>query len=362
MKRDKEIIKFPKVQFAIFTVLLIFLLSDLSACGGTVPESEPISKTAFLLDTMCSVTVYTKDDARYAEEALALCAEYEQLLSRTVADSDISRINAANGRAVAVSQATIELLNKAVYYGELSDGGFDVSIGAVSSLWDFSSASAERSIPDEGEIAAKLTSVNFKDIEVTENTIRLTRPGAQLDLGGIAKGYIADRLAAFLTESGVKTALIDLGGNVVTVGEKADGTPWKVGVRNPFTFGAPVGENSEGRENAEDPVSTILGTITVSGTKSIGTSGTYERYFMQNGVRYHHILDPVTGFPAETDLAGVTVVTDLSVDGEGFTTTCILLGSVAAQQFLEENHIQAVLLKEDGTVITTGDIDYVTAR
>jgi thiamine biosynthesis lipoprotein len=133
-------------------------------------------------------------------------------------------------------------------------------------------------------------------------------------------------------------------------------------VRNPFAFGVPAGETAEDLESAENPVLTILGTITVNGTKSIGTSGTYERYFMQDGVRYHHILDPKTGFPAETDLAGVTVVTDLSVDGEGFTTTCILLGSEGAQKFLEANHIPAVLVKTDGAVITTGGIDYVPAQ
>jgi thiamine biosynthesis lipoprotein len=199
------------------------------------------------------------------------------------------------------------------------------------------------------------------------DTVRLRDPDARLDLGGIAKGYIADRMADLLTERGVKSAIIDLGGNIVTVGQKTNGAaqsggqkttgtvqhtgtkenavPWIVGVRNPFP-------------QDDGQTMTILGTIRVDGRKSVGSSGTYERYFEVDGVRYHHILDPETGYPAGTDLAGVTVVTDLSVDGEGCSTYCILLGAERAQAFLEENHIQAVLVKEDGSVITTSDILY----
>jgi thiamine biosynthesis lipoprotein len=338
-----------KTKMLLTAALLIAALMILTSCDNGGTRNEPIRQTEFLLDTVCTVTVFSKDDEDYAAEALALCADYEQLLSRTVATSEISAINDAGGVQTAVSKDTAELLKKALYYGEQSEGMFDVTIGGVSALWDFSSDSPDRVVPSRTTVETALTAVDYTGIDLSGTDVRLRNPATQLDLGGIAKGFIADKMAEYLTEKGVRAALIDLGGNIVTVGAKEGDVPWVVGVKNPL----PATEDGQ--------TSAILGTIEVEGTKSVGTSGTYERFFIQDGVRYHHILDPQTGFPAQTDLAGVTVVTEKSVDGEGITTMCILFGSEKARQYLEENNIPAVLVKDDGTVITTGGVKYAPA-
>jgi thiamine biosynthesis lipoprotein len=325
-------------------VLLAASLAVLTSCGDGDARDEPIRKTEFLLDTVCSVTVFSRDDEDCAAEALALCADYERRLSRTVADSEVSKINGAGGAETTVSDETAALLERALYYGAVSEGKFDVTIGGVSALWDFSSDTEDRAAPNPSDIEAALPSVGFENIELSGNRVRLKDPATRLDLGGIAKGFIADKMAEYLTEQGVESALIDLGGNIVTVGEKQGGAPWKVGIRNPL----PASEGAEA----------IIGSVEVTGTVSVGTSGTYERFFVQDGTRYHHILDPATGFPARTDLAGITAVTEKSVDGEGITTMCVILGSDRARVYLEQNDIPAVLVKTDGTVITTGDVNY----
>ena len=334
-------------HLSIILIGIIFCSSTvLSACSmgsGSAQSSDYLPKTEFLLDTVCTVTVFSKNDEQAASDALALCADYEKLFSRTIEDSEISTINAAAGASVTVSPGTLDLLEKAIYYGDLSGGLFDVSIGAVSSMWNFTADNGNNTVPAEADILEALQSVDYRNIEIDSNQVSLKDAKMRLDMGGIAKGYIADRMADMLEEEGVKSAIIDLGGNIVTVGSKNDGQPWSVGIRDPLPEGAGPGKS-------------IIGTITVEGRKSIGSSGTYERFFELDGVRYHHILDPGTGYPVRTDLAGVTIVSDVSVDGEGFSTFCILLGSEKAKDFLEKNNIQAVLVKEDGTVITTAGV------
>lgn len=347
--------KFRNIQKIALAIVMIVILSACSQDKSisneeetrqneTIP-SEPISKTEFMLDTFCTVTVYSPEDEHYIEEVLAICAEYEKLFSRTIESSEVSKINMAKGEAVNVSPETIFVLETAIDYARKSDGAFDISIGAVSELWEFDSENSNASLPLQTDIDKYLPTVNYENIQLLEDSVRLGNPDTKLDFGGIAKGYIADKMADYLTENKVSAAIIDLGGNVVTVGSKSSGEPWNVGVKNPFPD---VGEE----------FNAVLGSIKISGRKSIGTSGVYERYLTYEGERYHHILDPQTGFPVETDLAGVTAVTDMSIDGEGVTTTCILMGSKGAQTFLEENGIQAVLVKNDGTIITTAGAEF----
>ncbi|MDR0357372.1 MAG: FAD:protein FMN transferase [Clostridiales Family XIII bacterium] len=326
------------------TIVILFSAAFLmSSCGDS--GNEPIRKSEFLLDTLCSVTVFSKEDEKFAEGALDLCARYDALFARSSRDGDVSKINEAGGRETTVTDDTAALLETALRYGALSDGAFDITIGRISSLWDFSSDLEARDLPSASDIEAALPSVNYRNVELLGNRVRLKDPATRLDLGGIAKGFIADKMASYLAENGVSEALIDLGGNIVTVGEKSDGGSWRVGVKNPL-FAV-----------SEDSTSSLIGVIEVEGTKSVGTSGVYERSFVRDGTRYHHILDPKTGFPARTDLVGVTVVTERSVDGEGISTMCVIFGSARAQEYLEQNGIPAVLVKEDGTVITTGGID-----
>ena len=348
--------KFRSVQkFILIMMVLTLMVSACSRDEVTVSEEEstpdetgqgePISKTEFMLDTFCTVTVFSQEDERYIDEALAICAGYEKLFSRTIDSSEISKINMAKGEAVEVSAETIFVLETAIDYAKKSAGAFDISIGAVSALWAFDSENPNASLPLQVDIDKYLPTVDYKGIELLGGSVRLKNPDTKLDFGGIAKGYIADKMADYLIEKEVSGAIIDLGGNVVTVGSKASGEPWNVGVKNPFP------DEGEG-------FNSVIGAIKIDGRKSIGTSGVYERYLTCEGERYHHILDPQTGFPVVTDLVGITVVTDMSIDGEGVTTTCILLGSEKAKAFLEKDGIQAVLVKNDGTIITTASVEF----
>jgi len=216
---------------------------------------------------------------------------------------------------------------------------FDISIGRLSGLWSFSGAS---SVPSGTDIAAALETVDYRRVIVAGDSVQMGDSGAWLDFGGIAKGYIADRMADLLRERGVPGAVIDLGGDVVIVGEKQDGSPWRIGVRRPF--GSP-GE--------------LLGVVETREAAVI-TSGVYERNFEQGGVLYHHILDPSTGMPVQSDIVGVTVLAESAMVGDALSTAMLLLGSeravVLALQVPE--FIGALLILESGELMEIGDIDF----
>ena len=319
-------------------VTLVLLLTLLGGCAGE-QAIEPLSDTRLMLDTFCSITIYDVKDRVAMGQAFELCAEYESLLSITLEGSDIWRINHAGGEPVVVEPQTLKVIEAGLRYGELSGGRFDITIGALSRLWDFGGGSG---VPMEEDIARTRGTVDYMQLAVEGNTVRLANPEAWIDLGGIAKGYIADVLANFLREQGVSAAIIDLGGNVVVVGEKPDGSPWKIGVRKPF------GESSE-----------YIGVVRTA-EASIVSSGTYERRFVEDGEAYHHILDPFTGYPAVTDIVGVSVVSESSMDGDALSTITVLSGSENAREILSTvpGVIGAVIILENGEVISFGDIDF----
>lgn len=249
------------------------------------------------------------------EGARDLCRTYERLFSRTLPHSDISRVNAAHGEKVAVDPLTAELVAQALKYCEESWGCFDVTIGSASRLWDFHNGV----IPDEEALRQALRHVDWRNIRLDEEngqpTVQLLDSEASLDLGGIAKGWIADRLTEHLIRKGLRAFIVNLGGNVVVHGTKPDGALWRVGLQDPQTPGQ------------------IVGAVSLSAGSAV-TSGTYERHFEKDGVTYHHILDPTTGYPAKTDVAGVTVITKKSIDAEGYSTTLLALGLERGKDFV----------------------------
>ena len=296
--RKKE--AFLKMGSLFFAALFLF-----SGCGKTTVSSEPESAAGFALDTVISVTIYGGEKG-LADACISMCETYDSLFSRTKEGSDIYKINHAGGSPVEVSEETISLLETALSYSELSDGALDCTIAPVSSLWNFQDNSG--TLPDPETLAEAVSLVDYHTVEMKDLTVTLKNPKAALDLGGIAKGYIADRLQDFLTEKGVTGAVINLGGNVLTVGEKPDGSLWKIAIQKPF---AEKGE-------ALDAVSLEQG--------SVVTSGVYERYFYKDGILYHHLLDPSTGYPVENDLYAVTILSEHSVDGDALSTICFVLG------------------------------------
>lgn len=284
------------------------------------------SAAGIACDTVVTITAYAPQDT--VDGTLAVIADYEGMLSRTVEGSDVWMLNHAGGNPVEVHPETAALLRLAVEIGEQSGGAFDITIAPVSVLWNFTAD--HPSVPDRDALLSAASRVDYRNITIDGNTVTLNN-GAEIDLGGIAKGYIADRVAAYLRERGVTSACINLGGNVVTIGAKPDGSLWTIGVRDPN--GTP--EQSEEVLKLSDA--------------AVVTSGTYERFFELDGVRYHHILDPKSGMPVSNGLASVTIVGTRSDLCDALSTACFVLGEEAGRALLERYGVQAIFLYEDGT-------------
>lgn len=322
-------IRLKSFLFCICTLILL-CPAVLSGCS-TPPKSERQQFTGLYFDTVVQVTAWGASD-EILEECEELCSRYERLFSRTIEDSDVSRINAAQGKPVEVDEETAALIQIGLDYGELSEGKFDITIGAVNSLWKFQD-NTEKALPDPAALSEALSHVDDRNVKIEGNTVTLTDPQAQIDLGGIAKGYIADRLKEFLQDSGVEHALINLGGNVLALGGHYDGTPFEIGIQKPFA------EKNE-----------VLTTLEIS-DQSVVSSGNYVRYFEKDGKIYHHILDTATGYPCENDLLQVTILSDSSVDGDALSTTCYALGLEKGMEFIETlDGVEVIFVTDDGAL------------
>lgn len=304
--------------------------------GCTRSAAKPIERTAFLLDTTVTISLYQPQDPAVLDGCIQRIQRYEQLFSRTVAQSDIGRLNVAGGQPVTVSADTAALLQAGIRYSELSGGAFDCTIAPAAACWDFTAEPPQ--LPDAAALANAAEQVDYRRIRVEGTQVQLDGAQTQVDLGGIAKGYIADRLRDYLLEQGVESALINLGGNVLAVGQK-DKTPWKIGIRDPLGDG-------------------LAAVITLK-EGSVVTSGAYERGFTLDGVRYHHILDPETGWPVNNGLASVTIVSAQSVDGDALSTACFVLGLEKGKALVESlDGIEALFIHQDGTLTATPGLRY----
>ncbi len=321
--------------FIIF--LLIFSFISITSGGCSAPlESESLKMTGTYFDTVVQIEAWgaSRDVLDQCKE---ICVYYEELLSPSIETSEISGINHAQGAPVTVSDETARLLRLGIRYGELSGGEFDITIAAASDLWNFKD-NDEGTLPDPGALKEAVSHIDYRCIEMEGNTVTLTDPQAKIDLGGIAKGYIADRLKDYLESEGIRHAMINLGGNVLTLGGRYDGTDFRIGIQKPFT---------------ED--GTVLGSLAVSDS-SVVSSGDYERYFEKDGVTYHHILDPDTGYPVQNDLDQVTIISDRSVDGDALSTTCYVLGLEDGMDLIQSlDGVEAVFVTKDGELHMSSD-------
>ena len=332
MKTKKTIFSY-KLACSLLAFFLFFCSFSFVGCGRS---KEPVSKSDFYFNTVITITLYGEENASYIDDCFKLASHYENLFSNTIADSDISKINNAGGTPVTVDDDTIELLQKGIYYGDLSLGQFDITIGKLSSLWDFPNNSG--TVPSESDIEATLSTIDYHAIVINGNEVSLSNPDAMIDLGGIAKGYIADKMKDYLNEKDITSGMINLGGNVLTLGDKPDGSNYNIGIQKPF---------------AED--GTVMAVLPVS-DKSIVSSGNYERYFKKDGKIYHHILDPSTGYPIENNLNQVTIISDKSVDGDALSTTCYALGLDEGLKLIRSmDNIEAVFITDDNTIYKSSD-------
>lgn len=292
---------------------------------------EVQSLTLFLFDTVIQISALCAPELmdRISER----CQFFEDRFSRTKEGSDIWNINQAHGAPVEVSEETARCIEASLAYSEASGGLFDISIGAVSSLWDF----VEGVKPDDDAIKEAVKHVGYRTISVDGTTVTLTDPDAMLDLGGIAKGFITDDLVSMLREAGCKSAMLSLGGNVYVLGESFRGDDWNVGVQDP-------------NGTANDVIASIP-----ARDKSLVTSGLYERSFTVGDVLYYHILDPRTGYPVKTDLASASIVSDSSTDGDAYSTTLFLMGHDKAMDLLNSDERFSGLLVDMNDTATASD-------
>nr|WP_315024873.1 FAD:protein FMN transferase [uncultured Aminipila sp.] len=350
--------KTPKI----LTCMLLCTAIIISQTSCSAKEKEPVSDTQYdLLNTTCTITIYDMNQSAaqdLIDEAFSLCKDYENKLSKTIKGSDIYRINHSNGSPTKVSASTATLVQKGIYYGNLSEGRFDITVGKLSSLWDFSSDKPK--VPSEEKILEAIKTIDYTKIHLEKESVTGTNqnqeihgnvwiddPNTELDLGGIAKGYIADRVSDYLVDKGVNSAIVNLGGNIVAIGTKKDGSAWNIGVEKPFS----------GRRQ-------IVGSVQVK-NKTVVTSGIYERMFKENGVLYHHILDVKTGYPAETDVEAVTLVADFgkSVDCDALSTTCLMLGVKKGTALIESiDGIEAAFIDKNGNISVTSGMDFTPAE
>ena len=320
-------------------VLALACALNLAGCASAQQKKQTV--VGFYLDTVITLTAYV-DDATVLNDALEECGRYERLLSRTVEGSDVWRINHAGGKPVEVSDDTVILLQTARRVSTYSDGAFDVTIAPVSTMWDFTSGAAV--VPDADAIARAAALVDYTRMDIDGNTVTLPE-NMMIDLGGIAKGYIADEVKRYLMERGVKSAVLSFGGNIVTIGMKPDESPWKVGIQD---IDRPTGEY-------------MLESLNFGG--STVTSGIYERGFEADGVYYHHILDPATGWPVQNELASVTIFSDSSMWGDALATAAFALGPEKGMALIEAlNGAEAVFISRDRSVSATSGADKYLAQ
>ncbi len=325
----------------LFALMLLFC-QILSGCGSQY--TTPTSKSGFYFNTVITVTIYEAINEETLDECFALASKYENLFSNTIPESDISRINAAGGAPVTVDNETIALLEEGIAYGNLSDGKFDITIGKLSDLWDISTkALLEETdatmIPSDADIMTALATIDYRNIKIEGNEVSLLDPDSKLDLGGIAKGYIADRMKDFLNGKGITSGFINLGGNFLALGAKENGEAYTVGIQKPF---------------AED--GSAIASIEVT-DETVVSSGTYERYFTVDDMLYHHILDTSTGYPYQNNLLGVTIITKNSVDGDALSTTCFSLGLEDGMTLIESlPDTEAIFITDDYELHTSSGI------
>ncbi|MDO5411128.1 MAG: FAD:protein FMN transferase [Lachnospiraceae bacterium] len=298
----------------------------LGGCGKKKEELS-VSRTSYALNTEVQIQLFGTDDEELLTDCLRLCNEYEKKLSRTMENSEIWLLN--KEKEYVVSDETLEVIKKGLYYSKLSGGAFDITIEPISSLWDFTAK--EPKLPDADRIAEYLKYVDYSKVQIDGNRVALEK-NMGLDLGAIAKGYIADRLKDYILEQGIESAYINLGGNVLCVGEKLSGEAFRIGIRDPQS-------NSK-----------LKAVISVS-DKSVVTSGDYQRYMTIDGKKYHHILNPRTGYSYENNLSSVTIISDLSVDGDGLSTTCFALGLEKGLELINSlDNVWAMFIDSDGNI------------
>lgn len=345
----------------LFLLIIIVIISQTSCSvkhvgnlNSEVDQSAPVSKEGFFFDTVCTITIFdmenmSKENAEHTiEEAYKEAAKYEKIFSRQVEGSELWNLN--HEGELEVSEDLFSVVQEGLKYGDLSDGKFDITMGSVLDLWDFQRDGPSK-LPKKEDVNKALETVGYKRIEAkTTNDAKHsinTGGASEIDLGGVAKGYICDKLSELLLKRGVTSAIVNLGGNITVIGEKPGNKPFNVAIEKPF---------SERKD--------MIGIVKMK-DGTIVTSGIYERYMEVGGQKYHHILDPATGWPVDTDVISVTILSKIgnSMECDAMSTTALLLGSERGLQLVESTpDMEALFQLKDGTKIKSSGFEYEEGR
>ncbi|WP_271006432.1 FAD:protein FMN transferase [Listeria seeligeri] len=334
---------------------IIMLTLVVSACGNAKDETakespndskklidQPYSKTDFLMGTVVTLKIYDKDKEAVLDKGFDRIKELADKITTSDSGktSEVDKINEQAGKKpVKVSDDIYYLIQEGLEYSENSGGSFDITIGPLTSLWHIGFSDARK--PSQAEIDAVLPLINYKDVTMNDKdkTVYLEKEGMQLDLGAIAKGYITDETLKVFKEYKVTTSIIDLGGNIYVQGDNPNGNKWNVGIQDPFS-----------------PRGSVIGKLPES-NMSIVTSGIYERYLEVDGKTYHHILDPKTGYPFDNDIAGVSIVSKKSIDGDGLSTATFSKGIKGGMDYIEQfDGVDAIFISKDKKVYETSGL------
>ncbi len=332
------------------TSLILIVLLLLSGCGyKAVPaKTRPVSKTSFILGTTVEISIYETrlfpgpgKNGALIDMAFLRVSEIEKKM--TINNAETSEIIALNDAAgisqVTLSPETFYVLEKGLEYSRFSNGKFDITIGPLVKLWNIGTEYA--AVPEKDKLEKAVELVGYKGLLLDRENLsaKLEKPGMKVDLGGIAKGYAADEAARVLKENGIEHAIINLGGNVMTIGGNPNGKPWGIGIQDPF-----------------NPRGKYLGIVPAK-DQTVVTSGIYEKYFEENGKKYHHILEPFSGYPVENELCSVSIITKRSIDGDGLSTTALALGLKGGMKMIEEvKNAEAVFVTSDKKVYVSSGL------
>lgn len=325
----------------ILFILSISLILGITGCSNK--EIAPVSRETFALGTIIDFRVYDKDQDssnKVIDECIKRIKDIEQKLSVNIEDSEVTTVNKNAGKqSIKVSDETMYVAKKSLEYSNITKGKFNLTVYPLVNLWGIGTENAR--VPSQSEIEGAIRNIDYKDavLDEAKKTIYLKRENQGIDLGAIAKGYVGDEIKKVFIQNDIKSAFVNLGGNVMAYKSKLDGSKWRMGIQNPL-----------------QPRGQYLGIVSVE-DKSIVTSGNYERYFKQDGKRYHHILDATSGYPANKGLISTSIITESGIDADALSTSVYLIGLEEGIELIESlDKVEAIFVTKDKEVYTTSGL------